>query len=785
MRASNKALLLTLCAALGAQAETRSWTGGGADDNWSTVANWGGTAPVEDDALAFGGSARLVNINDLAADTRLTGISILSGAGAFNLSGNRIALAGDIINSSATAQIFGLPLALQQDIDFVITEAAGLLTATGAVSGAYGVTKKGPGQFKLYPNAACTYTGDTAVYGGQLSVSWLNIQGTANPLSASSHLVLAGGVLALYGTSGKTESQSFNGTSLKTGANVLGINKGSGGTFTASLGTLTRDSGSTLNIARTYNGTKNLSSTSWNSGQTIMDSEVAYASYFTTSASTAPPPATGDDWAAYNGTTVIAATYTSSTSTNLTGNANIAAGTDTTLSNDTAVTTLRFGQAEARTVTVMPGKTLTTGGILVSSAVGNKLSSITNGMLRSAATVSDRDLVIINNDASSSLAIGSVIVDAVAGATGLTKSGPGTLTLTATNTYTGPTVINAGEIIVSSVAGKSFAQPLGKGDIVLAGGTLIFMVGNTLFQGTDKTMTLLEGTTSTVEINATATGEKGFAGTGRITGAGDLVINAATGSAGDSRLTMGGSNDFTGTLTINSGYLQVSNNSIGSNANIVVNSGGCLRMFTNAEPWMRRWGLGALSGGGKLEGGYSAGSTNVFAVGGLNVDSTFSGRIVNYVGHAATARAALAKVGTGTLTLSGTNTYSGQTTVEAGTLKLGANGTLPSGSPVSVFADAVLDVGATINAPLSISGAGTLRMSGTGRLNVSGALNVADLTLEVTDQNLLTKETCVIATGSPVTGPFKATNVTAPWTVKYSDTEVRMVFDGGTLLKVF
>ena len=768
----------------GAGAATRSWTGGGADGNWSSAANWGGTAPVENDALAFGGSVRLANINDLATDTRLNGITFLAGAGAFSLTGNRIALGGDITNDSTENQFSGLSFALQQDTAFVIAEASGLLTVTGAVSGAYGVTKKGQGQLKLYPKAVCTYTGDTAVYGGQLLLGWIYRSGTANPLSTSSHLVLSSGILTFIANA-STESQAFNGTELKTGANIIHINKNNAGALTASLGALTRESGATLNIARTgiSSGTKNLSSSSWTSGQTILDSGVAYATTYFSSTSTGIPTLTGNDWAAFTGTTVGAATYTASTSTNLTGNANIATGTDTTLSNDTDVTTLRFAPAEARTITVMPGKTLTTGGILVSSAVGDNLSSITNGTLCSAATVADRDLVIINNDTSSSLAIGSVIADAAAGATGLTKSGPGTLTLTAANTYTGPTVINAGEIIVSSVAIKNTAQPLGMGDLVLGGGTLIYAVGGTLFS-TDKNIMLLEGTTSTVEVNATAAGEKGVSGgAGRITGAGNLVINAATGSATDSRLTMNGSNDFTGTLTINSGYLQVSNNSIGSNANIVVNSGGCLRMFTSSANITRRWGLGGLSGAGKVFGGYESYTTNVFAVGGLNTDSTFSGVIANHT-YRTTARAALAKVGTGTLTLSGANTYSGQTTVEAGTLKLGANGTLPSGSAVSVFADAVLDVGATTNAPPSLGGAGTLKMSGNGWLNVSGELNVADLTLELTDQDLLAKETRVIATGSPVTGPFKATNVTAPWTVRYTGTEVRLVYNGGTLIKI-
>ena len=76
-------------------------------------------------------------------------------------------------------------------------------------------------------------------------------------------------------------------------------------------------------------------------------------------------------------------------------------------------------------------------------------------------------------------------------------------------------------------------------------------------------------------------------------------------------------------------------------------------------------------------------------------------------------------------------------------------------------------------------------MSGTGKLNVSGMLNVTDITLEVTDLTFLAKETRIIATGSPVTGSFKATNVTTPWSLRYTNTDVRLVYNGGTIIKVF
>ena len=58
-------------------------------------------------------------------------------------------------------------------------------------------------------------------------------------------------------------------------------------------------------------------------------------------------------------------------------------------------------------------------------------------------------------------------------------------------------------------------------------------------------------------------------------------------------------------------------------------------------------------------------------IGAANVDSTFNGRITN--GAAAGATVSIIKTGSGTLTLNGTNTYTGTTTVQSGTLLV--NGT--------------------------------------------------------------------------------------------------------------
>src|SRR5262249_7966356 len=72
--------------------------------------------------------------------------------------------------------------------------------------------------------------------------------------------------------------------------------------------------------------------------------------------------------------------------------------------------------------------------------------------------------------------------------------------------------------------------------------------------------------------------------------------------------------------------------------------------------------------------------------GGDNLSTTFSGIISGNI--------ALVKVGTGTLTLSGANTYVGPTTVLEGTLEV--TGSLSPSSPISVAAGALLTGTATV-----------------------------------------------------------------------------------------
>lgn len=174
-------------------AETRTWDGGGENDNWSTAGNWGGTAPVADDALVFAGTVRGTNVNDLADWTPFAGLTFNSGAGLFRLTGAPIILGGNIVNNGAAAHQINLGMEL--NATRTVNTASGNLILNGVLSGSGGLSKSGSST--LFLNGDSTYEGTTAINTGVIRISHPRALGSAagGTTVASGHrLELAGGI---------------------------------------------------------------------------------------------------------------------------------------------------------------------------------------------------------------------------------------------------------------------------------------------------------------------------------------------------------------------------------------------------------------------------------------------------------------------------------------------------------------------------------------------------------------------------------------------------------------
>lgn len=161
-----------------------------------------------------------------------------------------------------------------------------------------------------------------------------------------------------------------------------------------------------------------------------------------------------------------------------------------------AGTSLRFNQNESRRISIGAGQTRTTGGILVTGSVATAGSAITGGTLAGAA---GKDLVIIQNS-SQPFNVGSVIADNTS-ATGLTKAGNGTLSLSGLNTLTGDVSVAHGTL-AAAAAGTAGANPLGANSFgrsvtVAPGATLVSTTSDAVDYGSstvNKLALRLQGT---------------------------------------------------------------------------------------------------------------------------------------------------------------------------------------------------------------------------------------------------------------------------------------------------
>ncbi|WP_327520805.1 autotransporter-associated beta strand repeat-containing protein [Bosea sp. (in: a-proteobacteria)] len=162
------------------------------------------------------------------------------------------------------------------------------------------------------------------------------------------------------------------------------------------------------------------------------------------------------------------------------------------------------------------------------------------------------------------------------------------------------------------------------------------------------------------------------------------------------------------TYNLLNGNIQFRDNSVGGLSRFNTGSSGQLALFDTANAVT----LGSLSGGGIVSN--QSVSDKTLTIGGLNESTTFSG-VIQTAG--ANGTLAVVKEGTGTLTLTGANTYAGGTTISAGTLQIGNGGTTGSVTGNVVNDDAlVFNRSDSVTYGSVISGSGSVTQSGGGTL---------------------------------------------------------------------
>ena len=267
----------------------------------------------------------------------------------------------------------------------------------------------------------------------------------------------------------------------------------------------------------------------------------------------------------------------------------------------------------------------------------------------------------------------------VSGSGGLIKAGTGVLALNTANTYTGGTTVKAGQVSIGNDAA------LGTGAVTFASDTILNTLaavnltnnvqlssGNIILMNNDKNSTLnLKGVVS---------------------GAGRLVKNGAA------SLTLSGDNTYTGGTAINAGEVIVSQNTAFGSG--VVDFAADTSLVTTADV--------SMANAVTLAGNIKINSTDK--------NSTLSG-IISGAGN-------VNKEGSGSLTLSGANTYKGGTNVTAGKVVVSHNtGFGDKNGTVSFAENTSLTIAANVNIENALNLAGNTTVVSLGSGILSGVIS--------------------------------------------------------------
>jgi fibronectin-binding autotransporter adhesin len=670
--------------------------------------------------VTIGGTATLTLASNTINGTAGLGI-LVNNASAYTLTINCPLALGATqtwTNSSSNVLTIG---AVNLSTFALTVNGTGSTTISGIVSGTGSITKSGSSTLIL--SGTNTYTGLTTVNGGVLNIRSASALGT----TVGSTIVSSGAALQIQnGIVVGAEALTLNGSGISNdGAlrNVSGTNSWSGGVTLGSASTVASDAGALTLSGTINNGGYMLTTTG--AGSITLSGIISGSGGLTKNGAGTLTLSGIDTYS--GGTTVNAGTLQMSVVNQVlnTGAVTISGGT---------LDLQTFSQSVGA-VTLTSGSISSSTGILTGTSFGLQSGTV-NAILAGAGTV--------------------------------TKSTSGTVTLSGMNTYTSATTISAGTLQINTngalgtilngttvssgaalklnAVNYSLAEALTLNGSGISGAGALTNSGTSTFAGainiaTNATISPGGGTldlTGGVSKNGTTLT---FAGGGTV----NIMNNGITGSSPNSDLVVDGTtvvldtaNSYNGPTTIqNSGTLKLGASNVmptSPQTDLTVNTSSIFDLASFSD------GVASLTGDSTaIVKNSVAGTTSILTVNPSSGSTTFAGVIVG-TNSGAQGDIALVKSGAGTLVLTGLNTFSGSTTINAGTLTAAdtSGSALGSTSSITINSGGTLLLGAInqINNSATMTLAGGTFSKGSYNEGAANAVGIGALTLTASGSHI-------------------------------------------------
>lgn len=665
-----------------------------------------------------------------------TGPWILSGNNSFtgNLTNNLGSLQLGHVNAAGLGLLVMNGGRLGASADFSsgngVTNAVQLLAAdntftndfnmkfSGNITGAGGITKTGAGTLTL--SGVNNYGGNTTNNAGVLSITSTGALPGWN--TAGKYLIASGAALAVGNAVADGDIATMLGLGNFTAGAGLGFDTASGNrnygiplsnTTLGALGLLKAGINTlTLTASNLYSGVTTISSGSLQIGDGVTDGYIGNSSGVVN-----------------NGALVYNTVGTNSYNNLISGTGSLTKqglGTLVLSTNNTysGGTTLSSGTLLVGTNYALGSGTLALNGGTLASANANVYEHVLSnavtiggtiniGVYQTAAGITFTNNTMDLGGATRTIIDGRattvMIYDTIQNGGLVLYTGGGTsggLYLYGTNTYTGGTYISNGlaAVVINSDSGLGAVNSV----VTNAGGVL--SVGG---------VTVLS---HPFVLSGTAGFKSGNGGraifTNVLSGAGGFEANGGTSSG---TLVLGGANIFTGNTVFNGGTptLLVSNALALQNSTLTMTKTANGLFSVHFGNGLGGFTLGGLAGATNLAMQAEDGSAIALTVGGNTSNTVYSG-IISDGG----VGSSLTKTGSGSLTLSGVNTYSGGTTISGGSLALSGVGTVGSGT-IDIKSGALFNVTGAASGVFTLGSGQSLTNRGTlsgGLIISSGAL---------------------------------------------------------------